>query len=77
LPLLLVSAHLWRFGARIVCAERFPPPGHRVVRDTIVQHGRSAVVRGRVLMALALVLVGAGGLLGLSLWRLAGMLPPP
>lgn len=59
LPLAGAAAYLWRLGTRIVRAERLPPPGVAVVRDTAVLTGRPAVARGRLLRLLAVLLGGA------------------
>jgi hypothetical protein len=69
-PAVGMAGYLWRFGQRIVRAERYPPPGFRVMRDTPVQIGQAAVRRGRLVQALAAVIGVAGLLLGFLLWRL-------
>lgn len=73
-PLFGVAAYLWTLGRRVLRAGRFPPPGCRVIRDTLVHRGRSAVSRGRGLQALAVGLGVAAALLGFLWWRLASML---
>lgn len=47
---------LWRSGRRAIEARRFPPPGEPVIRDTPVYRGEEALLRGRMLQALAAVL---------------------
>jgi hypothetical protein len=74
LPLLAFAAYLWSLGARTVGAGEFPPPGLRVIRDTPVVLGQTAVLRGRALMATALVLGAMSALLWLPIWRLARVL---
>lgn len=71
LPLLGIAAYLWALGRRIEAAAAFPPPGMRVIRDTPVVSGASAVSRGRWLKRLALICVIAALALGWMLWRLA------
>jgi hypothetical protein len=73
-PLFPFAAYLWLLGRRVLRAGRFPPPGYRVIRDTLVLRGRPAVWRGRGLQALAVGLGVAAALLGLLWWRLASML---
>jgi hypothetical protein len=73
-PLLLLAAHLWSLGTRVLQARQFPPPGHRVIRDTPVVAGPAAISRGRGLKALALVLGVAAVLLSLLLWRLGALI---
>ena len=54
--LLAVAAYAWRLGARARDASRFPPPGMRVIRDTVVLHGPAAGRRAKLLQALAIAL---------------------
>ncbi len=56
LPLLGGAVYLWRFASRVIAARRFPPPGMRVIRDTPVLSENRALVRGRVLQFLAVIL---------------------
>jgi hypothetical protein len=56
-PLLGFAVYLWLFARRVVRMQRFPPPGMRVVRDTSVLYGPSALARARLLQVLAGVLV--------------------
>jgi hypothetical protein len=67
LPLAGAALHLWSLGARVVRAARFPPPGLAVVRDTPVLTGEKAVVRGRLLRGLALVIGGSVAAVPLAL----------
>lgn len=73
-PLLVFAVHLWSIGARVLRAQEFPPPGYRVIRDTPVIGGRSAVLRGRAFLILAIALGVTSVLLWLQFWRLARML---
>lgn len=70
-PLFAFAAYLWSLGAKVLCSREFPPPGSRVIRDTPIIEGQAAVLRGRVLRALALGLGAASALLCLLLWQLA------
>ncbi len=56
LGLIPFSAYFYWYGWRAVRSRRMPPPGTRVVRDTKVVEGDAAVVRGRLAIALAVVL---------------------
>lgn len=75
-PLLAFAAYLWRFGSRIARAERFPPPGYAVLRDTPVLRGRPARRRGRLAQALAGFLAFMACALPIVFWRLFEMLAP-
>ena len=72
-PTLLFAAYFWRLGDRVICSNRFPPPGMRVIRDTVVWHGDSARRRGRILQGLALILGFAVGGFVTILWRLVAL----
>lgn len=76
-PLLALAAYFWRLGRRIVRKQQFPPPMHRVIRDTPIIRGPAAVFRGRVLGSLAVCLAIAAGLLSLVLWWVAMLLSNP
>lgn len=73
-PLLGLAVYLWSLGEKVLRTREFPPPGFRVIRDTPVITGESAVSRGRLLEALALACVVVSVSLGLLLWRLASSL---
>jgi hypothetical protein len=72
LPVIAAAIHLRRVGARIVGAQRFPPPGMAVIRDTDVATGATAVRRGRLLQVVAAILVTAAVLMPVVTgWTLA------
>jgi hypothetical protein len=73
-PLFVFAAYLWSFGVKVIRTESFPPPGHRVVRDTPSLAGAEAIQRGRSFKTLAIFLAAAAAVLALLLWRLAVML---
>ncbi len=68
-PVVLFAIYLFVIGARVIRAERFPLPGQAVVRDTPIREGRAAVVYGRVLQALAVLLMLAAAALPVVLAR--------
>jgi len=72
-PALAMSAYLWRLGRRTAAAERYPPPGLRVVRDTRIVAGARARRLGRGLQAIAAALACGGVLLAWLLWRLLSL----
>lgn len=57
LPVIGIAIYLWRFGAAVVAAKRFPPPGIAVVRDTVILVGAKATYRGRMMQILAVLLL--------------------
>jgi hypothetical protein len=56
LGVLPMAFYLWSFGRKVMSSERFPPPHVRVLRDTEVLVGEPARTRGRVIVAIALLL---------------------
>ncbi len=75
LPIVLFAIYLFVVGARVVRAERFPLPGQAVGRDTPIREGRAAIVHGRVLQALAVLLALAAAALPVILARVLDTLP--
>jgi hypothetical protein len=73
-PLVVFGISCWRLGARVRLTGSFPPPGHRVLRDTVVVDGSRARVRGAGLRILAVVIWGSAALTSVLLWRLARLL---
>jgi hypothetical protein len=73
-PLGAFAVYLWSLGAQVLRAQQFPPPGYRVIRDTLIIDGKAALSRGRGLKVLALCLAVLAVLLWLLLWRLAWMI---
>jgi hypothetical protein len=73
-PVLGLAGYLWHLGQRIVRAERYPPPGLRLTRDTLVVTGPAAVRRGRLIQLFAAVLGLVALLLAFFLWRLVSIL---
>ena len=59
LPFAAAATYIFRLGRQIVRAERFPPPGATVLRDTVVLRGRAARRRGLLLQSLAMFLIVA------------------
>ena len=60
LSVLPLGAYLFWFGYRAVRWRRIPPPGTWVIRDTKVVEGPRAQQRGRIVMALAVLLFALG-----------------
>lgn len=67
--LLALGVYLWRTGARVLRAARFPPPGMRVVRDTVVQRGAAAQRRARILQGVGVALVICCLALAAATWQ--------
>jgi hypothetical protein len=69
LSLLAFSVYLVQLGVRVRRSGQLPPPGTRVLRDVSVRTGPSAMRRARLLLALAVVLGLAGGIVPLWMER--------
>jgi hypothetical protein len=72
-PVLGFAVYFWSLGQRVIHAQRYPPPGLRVVHDTPVVVGDLAVRRGQWIRTLAALVGMAGLLLGVMFWRFALM----
>jgi hypothetical protein len=69
-PLFAAGIYLYLVGKRTVRAQRFPPPGYAVARDTLVLTGGQAIRRGWLLQLLSLILVGGTGAIPVIMWYL-------
>jgi hypothetical protein len=70
-PPIAAGVYLWRFGRHVVAANRFPPPGARMVQDMLVLTGDPARARGRIAQGAGLIFALAGTAIVLLLLRLA------
>jgi len=57
LSVLPIALYIWLFGRKVVKSQRMPPPGTKVIKNTRITEGRSATIRGKILMLLALLLL--------------------
>lgn len=60
LSVVAMGLYLFRLGRRVLESERFPPPNHKVVRDTRILEGKEAKTRGRMLVFLSFLLISIG-----------------
>jgi hypothetical protein len=60
LSLVGMGAWFWRLGRRINLADRYPPPGMKVIKDTRVRTGARARALANLAQAAALLCVVAG-----------------
>jgi hypothetical protein len=74
LPMGGFAVYFWRLGSAVRRAERFPPPGVAVVRDTWVLTGAAARRRAHVIRLFALVLLAVGVAMPVLLWQTGRML---
>lgn len=73
----LVGIYLWRMGSHVRNTLQFPPPGIRVVHDTVVVRGEHAARRGRLLQLLTVLLMLAVSALLVTAWRVHALLGTP
>lgn len=71
-PLFGFGYYSWQTGVRVIRAKRFPPPGMKVIKDTVVVKGRKAVSRGRALQVCGVILWGTAIAFPLAFWRVLG-----
>lgn len=69
-PIYLAARYLFSLGSRIVHAERFPPPGEAVVRDTKIITGDAAIFRGRILQILSVTMAVLISVIMFMVWHL-------
>jgi len=78
LPLLFGAFYFLRMGQSVIDAQRFPPPGVPVIRDTPVLTGNGALFRGRLLRYAAVFLCGCAiGVPIMGWWVLRVLLRGP
>jgi hypothetical protein len=70
-PFFAYAAYLWSYGYKVVRSQRFPLTHQRVVRDTPILEGQSAIDRGRIIKVLAASLAVLGVILFVALWRIS------
>ena len=73
-PLLALAAYLWLLAGKVIKTEVYPPSGLRLIRDTTGVTGSAALIRGRMLKAVAVCLGIVSGLLYLAFWWLVRVL---
>ena len=67
-PVLATGTYLMVLARRTVQAQRFPPPGYAVARDTPVAEDGQAIRRGRIIQLLALFLLCCAAAIAAALW---------
>ncbi len=74
--MIFASRRLWRVGDETLRAQRYPPPGQKVIRDTAILEGPAARRRGRQLQWSSWLLVACALLpppmLWWLVWRITG-----
>ena len=67
-PVIAFAIYIWRFGAKVLRVQQFPPPAFRVIHDTPVLRGPAAVTRGHVIQVVAVCLGVGASVLCLFIW---------
>ncbi len=70
----LAGCHVWWWGRRVRRAQRFPPPGATVLRDTIILSGQAAASRGMLLQFLGATLILCAADVAVVSWWVLRML---
>jgi hypothetical protein len=68
------ALYVYALGRRVVAAQRFPPEGMAVIRDTPVLEGRPARTRGFLIQAVAAALAVTAAALPVAAFRVAALL---
>jgi hypothetical protein len=68
LPIAGFAIYLLGFAKKIASAQRFPPPGYAVTRDTVVLEGTAARRRAALLRVLSIGLLLLSGAAPVYLW---------
>lgn len=71
-PLFGFGYYAWQMGVKVISAKRFPPPGMKVIKDTVVIKGRRAVSRGRALQVCGVILWGTAIAFPIAFWQILG-----
>lgn len=67
-PLLAFAIYLYVYGHRAARAKRIPAPGYAVIRDTAVHTGTRALVLGRIVQAVSLMIILASAMIPVFFW---------
>ena len=60
LSIIPFGLYMCRFGWLVIKHEQMPPPGTKVIVDTRVLEGNKAVIRGKIIVAIFLILIIVG-----------------
>jgi hypothetical protein len=60
LSIVLFGLYMCLFGWKVIKHKQIPPPGTKVIVDTKVLEGEKAVTRGKIIIAVSLVLIAVG-----------------
>ena len=74
LCLCVVGWYCWLIGGRVRQTLRFPPPGAKVVRGTVVVSGQAAAAQGWLLQVFGVILILCAIALGVMAWWVLNML---
>ena len=68
LPVIAASLYLAWLGFIIIKHQRFPPQDLTLIRDTRIYEGQSALIRGRIVLALSMVVFVAAASIPVLIW---------
>ena len=78
LSILPVAWYIASFGRQVVTSRQLPPPGVKVIKDTRIITGQSALARGKALIAIAVLLAVIALIGGLWLpWKMGKIMSRP
>lgn len=56
-PMIFFARSVWTVGRDTIDAQRFPPPGEKVIKDTVILTGPKAARRGQLMQWFSILLV--------------------
>ena len=70
IPVIAISRTIWMAGRDVVRTQRYPPPGMKVIRDTVVVTGAKARGYGSLMQVMSILFVVLSFAVPMVLWVL-------
>lgn len=70
IPVIAISRTIWMAGRDVVRTQRYPPPGMKVIRDTVVVTGAKARRYGNLMQVMSILFVVLSFAVPIVLWLL-------
>lgn len=68
MPLLFMGIYCWQLGRSVIHSGQFPSPGMKVLVDTPIIRGHKALMKGRVLQLVGLLLSASSIAFPIAFW---------
>ena len=73
-PLVIFAVYIFRLATRAIEQQQFPPAGYRMLRTVEPVTGVAAERQGRIVRAMAILLIAGAIALAALLWRLGALI---